>query len=108
MSNKVILFFLYSCLMEECYTIAVAKADAQPVRQRLTNKGIYDTARKISQAKKNSDQLEIPVRNTSLGNIRHILHDFHFRIVSTTQPVTHEERQKKAMQLKAHLTQVIS
>ena len=105
----VILCFLYR--MEECYTIAVAKAIAQPVRQRLVNKGFYDQDRKI--VKNAEDELEIPVRKeASLSNIRDILHDFQFRIVSNLeQPVLEQEclhhTKNVHEELKAHLTQVI-
>ena len=96
------------------YVIIVAKARGQLVRDRLTNKGIFDSNRKIYETATGTDELEIPV--TTITNIREILHDIQFshRIIQfgkadKATPATNAEKGKVSMstQLVQHFKQVI-
>ena len=88
------------------YVITVTKAKAQHVRARLTNKGIFDSNRKIRENATGKDELEIPVN--SIKDIGEILHDIQFSICIAAEEDLIAEQRKISMfdQLIHHFKQV--
>ena len=88
------------------YVITVTKAKAQHVRARLTNKGIFDSNRKIRENATGKDELEIPVN--SIKDIGEILHDIQFSICIAAEEDLIAEQRKISMfdQLFQHFKQV--